>query len=485
MKGLRWNPTSASLPRFILGAMLLLLPACGGEEATTASNQGADTPKQAEVAIPNPDTRGMEPPVRRRLAEARRAVEAKPGSASAWGRYGMVADVHELDEVALASYAEARQLAPDDMRWPYLEGRLRTVQGADLDAGVELFERSLALDPDYIPARLRLAEALAQKGNLEAAAEAFRRVLKLAPDVPQAHLGLGQVLLRQGDAAAAVVAVERAHVLQPADAVALTTLSQIYRRLERREEAEIAARGAALREPVAILDDPVLQEVSAEGVSSTLLVERALEYLRTDRFREALADLLLAEEGRPEDPYLQRDLGRSYQGLGDVANAAVHYEKALALKADLVDARVLLGLSLMEAGRINEARPHLEQARREAPDDPDVALNVALALLQAGQLDGALSEFSRANTLGEVPAAAHNAWGSALAQRGRLREAMEHFEIVLENDPEDPQALCNLGLASEALGQRDKAVEYYRRAMALGPNPMAQERLTALTGTLP
>jgi Tfp pilus assembly protein PilF len=211
-------------------------------------------------------------------------------------------------------------------------------------------------------------------------------------------------------------------------------------------------------------------------------VERALEYLRVARFREALGDLLLAEEARPDDPYLQRDLGKAYRGVGDPNSAASHFEKALALKADLLEARVLLGLALMEAQRIAEARPHLEQARREAPDDPRVATNVALALLQAGQIESALREFERAASLGDLSGPAHNAWGSVLAQQGRLGKALEHFETAFLSNPKNPQVVFNLGLTAEAMGHREKAMDYYRQTMAIEPNPMAEERLAQLAG---
>jgi len=474
--------TTALLPLACLLAGLLLLSACGGGKPAGTSTKGAGSQATDGLKIPNPDSRNMEPQVRRRLAEARRAVEAKTTSASAWGRFAMVADVHELDQVALVCYRKAQQLAPSDIRWPYLQARLLAAQGADLATAVQLFGQALKLDPDYVPGYLRLADALAQKGDLQAAEGAYRQALELDPDLARAHLGLGQILLRLGDAAKAATALERANALEPTDATALSALSQTFRRLGRREEATEAARQAALREPVETFEDPLLQEVSAEGVSSTLLIERALEYLRLERYREALGDLLLAEKSRPDDPYLQQGLGRAYRGVGDPNTAASHFEKSLVQKPDLLQARVLLGLALVEAQRIAEARPHLERARREAPDNLNVATNIALALLQAGQVGGALSEFERAASLGELPGPAHNAWGSILAQRGRLNEALGHFEKAFLSDPENPQVLFNLGLASEAMGRREKAMEYYRRTMVIEPNPMAQERLAQLTG---
>lgn len=92
---------AALLPLASLAASLLLFVACGDEEQASTSSNGTGSQTATVTEIPNPDTRAMEPQVRRRIAEARRAVEAKATSASAWGRFAMVADVHELDQVAL------------------------------------------------------------------------------------------------------------------------------------------------------------------------------------------------------------------------------------------------------------------------------------------------------------------------------------------------------------------------------------------------
>ena len=460
--------------------LALLLGGCPEKDA----GQGQATPPQADqvLTVPRPDTRGMEPQVRRRIAEVQREVEAKPDSARAWGRLGKVCDVHELDTVALEAYAKARELAPREPRWPYLHSRLLAVQGLDLDGAVAGFQRALELDPSHVPSQLRLGDVQARQGKLQEAEASYRRVLEMGPEMAVAWRGLGQVLLRQETLDEALQALEKARDLSPDDATVLFALAQVQRRLGRTDEAARTAEEAALRQPVDTFDDPFLQEVSAEGISSTLLMERAVEYLRLGNYREALTDLLVAEEARSEDPYLHRDLAKAYQGLDDFPMAIQHFERSLELKGDLLETRVLLGLTLVDAQRIPEARTHLERARREAPEDPQVAAGVAVALTRAGQTEAALREFQRAASLGAISATAHNEWGSLLAQRGRLREALEHFRWALAEEPRNPQILFNLGLASEALGDREQALDYYRRTMEIEPNPMAASRIQQLGG---
>lgn len=430
--------------------------------------------------VPDPDTAGMEPRVAERLADARQAVLEQPRSAESWGRLGMVADAHQLDQEAIICYRQARTLDAEDPRWAYFLARLLAFKGVELEPARDLFLEVIELRPDYAAAHLRLAETELRLGRLDDAIAEYRRALSLDKTFARAHLGLGQALLRQGDPSAAMASLERAHELVPEDATALFALAQAYRRLGNSQRATEAAREAGQRQLLESFPDPMLQEVSAEGVSSTLLAERALAFLAAQRYREALRDLKIVEESRPEDANVQRDMGKAYQGLGKPDRAAEHYHRALELKEDLVEARALLGLLALETGDYSRAAGQLAIASRQAPEDLGVAAGLASALARGGELEKAVDQFERAAVLGRLNATALVDWGMALAQTARYAEAARRFQEALEQNPDNAQILVNLGLASEALGQRDRAVAYYRKAMQIEPNPIAANRLQAL-----
>ncbi len=433
-----------------------------------------------EAPSPDPDTQGMEPRVAKRFVEAREAVVAEPREASAWGRLGRVADAHQLDEEAIACYRQAHALDPEDARWPYFLARLLSFKGVELEPARELFQTVLELRPSYAPAHYRLGDTELRLGNLEAAADHFRQALELDKSFARAHLALGQALLRQGDAEAALRSLERAHELVPEDATALFALAQAYRRTGDPERAAEAAREASQRQLLDTFPDPMLQEVSNEAISSTVLAERALAFLGAGRYREALKDLKIVEELRPEDANVQRDMGKAYQGLAKPDRAAEHYRRALELKDDLVEARALLGMLALETGNHHEAIAQLTRAGREAPADPGIAAGLAAAHARQGNLETADQTFERAAALGPLDAAALNEWGMVLAQTARFPDAAQKFQTALDLEPENAQILVNLGLTAEALGQRDRAIGFYRRAMQIDPNPMAANRLQAL-----
>ena len=226
--------------------------------------------------------------------------------------------------------------------------------------------------------------------------------------------------------------------------------------------------------------DPLLQQVSAAGVSSSLRFERAHEYLRLGRFGEAAAELKKVVAARRDDPYAHRDLGIASRQLGDLDEAARQLSAALAIKDDLSEARLELGLTLLDLERGDEAVGHLRRAMLELPRDPRPAAHLGVALARQGLPDEALRQFEHAAGLGPLPAVASFEWGGLLARSRSYEAAAERFRAALEQLPENPEVLTNLGLTMEALGRVAEAVSYYRRANAVEPNPLAAGRLRAL-----
>lgn len=85
----------------------------------------------------------------------------------------------------------------------------------DARAGVVSLERSVAIDPTFVPARQFLAEALAMARQHERALAAIDQALALEPLSALLHGVRGNILLQQGRPLAALEAYERVLVLEP------------------------------------------------------------------------------------------------------------------------------------------------------------------------------------------------------------------------------------------------------------------------------
>jgi len=64
---------------------------------------------------------------------------------------------------------------------------------------------------------------------------------------------------------------------------------------------------------------------------------------------------------------------------------------------------------------------------------------------------------------------AHAHLAGALAAQGKLEEALEHFEVAVQNRPDDGQMHTMKGIVLQALGRTDEAIAAFRQALALEP----------------
>jgi tetratricopeptide (TPR) repeat protein len=144
---------------------------------------------------------------------------------------------------------------------------------------VRFFLKALALDPNYLPARMSLADSLADDGkNAEAAIE-YRKVLQLDPGDEDAHCNLACALAAQGQTAEAMTQLQQALRLNPSDASAHCNLGNLLMEQGKWGEAAAEYRSALRSKP----DSPEIH--SNLGV---VLVRQGRRQEAVDEFLEAL-----------------------------------------------------------------------------------------------------------------------------------------------------------------------------------------------------
>src|SRR4030095_7904281 len=88
-----------------------------------------------------------------------------------------------------------------------------------------------------------------------------------------------------------------------------------------------------------------------------------------------------------------------------------------------------------------------------------------VSLVSASLLLGACAGYGRPNQ-----AAAQLAFGVDMARRGLWDEALFRFQEAEKLDPQNPRIQSNMGVAYEAAGKFDKALELYKKALNFGQN---------------
>jgi tetratricopeptide (TPR) repeat protein len=114
---------------------------------------------------------------------------------------------------------------------------------------IQFFAKALALDPNYIPAHMSLADALADDGKNDEAVGEYRKVLQLDPSHVDAHCNLACALAAQGKTAEAMTELQQALRLRPSDASTHCNLGNLLMEQGKTDEAAAEYRAALRSKP--------------------------------------------------------------------------------------------------------------------------------------------------------------------------------------------------------------------------------------------
>ena len=257
-----------------------------------------------------------------------------------------------------------------------------------------------------------------RNGNLDEAAAIYQRIVAERPDHAGALQLLGVIASQRGEFERAVDLIRRAVAIDPQDPAAKVNLGNALMGLSRHADAEQAYRAA-----VAIA--PELSEAHF-GLGNAL------------------------RSGKPGE-------------------AVAAYQRAIALRADFVEARANLADTNLARGHAAEALGQWIEASRLRPTSINLYLGAARTLVALSRIDEAAKIFRQiADTKISTPEELFEA-GNALAALRRFEEAAALYRELLRREPGLPPAVNNLGNMLRELGRLDEAEAAYSEALALEP----------------
>ncbi|MDP1569837.1 MAG: protein kinase [Vicinamibacterales bacterium] len=279
--------------------------------------------------------------------------------------------------------------------------------------GIDLLRQALALRPTLADARVRLGTGLLMEGDVDAAIAALQDAVRGQPDHSMAHGTLGRAYwVGRGLVPEAIAELELAVRLNPESGYAHLQLALLYALNDQAVEAEAAARAAI-----------ALQEQAMSGTQGLLIVgahaRLGYAFYRRGRHDEAIAEYrreleyLAASDHALRDRTLielQQKLSAAFFRKGDDEAAAVHGERAirqfqarLATGADDAFTRYYMASLFGLRGDAEEAIGHLQKPLtelgpltrwrigRDADFDPVRPALAALGIAQVPGSDGAFA----------------------------------------------------------------------------------------------
>src|SRR5690242_11341990 len=187
--------------------------------------------------IPQVNITGLPRETQDQVAKAYAAARKQPQDADAVGKLGMLLDAYHRSEDAALCYRRAHLLAPAAFKWLYYWGSLLLRERKTAEA-LPILTSALQLEPEYLPARLKMGDALLGAGKTEEAGKIYEGILKDYPDTAEAYYGLGRVKAAMRNQAEAAELYRQACQLFPAYGAAHYGLAVAYRKLGRGQEPE-------------------------------------------------------------------------------------------------------------------------------------------------------------------------------------------------------------------------------------------------------
>ena len=401
------------------------------------------------------------------IAAAYTTAQANPADAAATGDLGRVLQAWEQWEAAAATYRRAQALAPAVAEWRYLEALvLQRLARPDLAVGA--LRETLARSPSYLPARLKLAEALLDAGDL---AESQRRFAELTDPVcaPAVQFGLGTIAARSGRHAEAVDHLQRAIALFPEFGAAHYALARSYRALGRRDEAEAAlARHAQFGARWPAIEDPLAEAVASRRSDPGALLQRGVKQAEAGNVDAAIASHEAALALNPSFAQAHANLIVLYGRVRNWAMAEEHYHAVVKLAINVADAHYDYGVLQDLQERWDRAAGAYRQALELNPQHARARNNLGQALERQGKIADAATEYRLAvESQPTLRIARFNLGRMLIAQGQNDAAAGELAKLTEPRDAEAPRYLFALGTAHIRAGRRDEGIKWATEAKAL------------------
>lgn len=109
------------------------------------------------------------------------------------------------------------------------------------------------------------------------------------------------------------------------------------------------------------------------------------------------------------------------------------------------------------------------QEKKSESRKGEIAKNVALIYIEKGENDKAIAAMETAKNENPNDLNLMQAEADMYYRMGDMQTYRETIEKVVEQNPNDATLYYNLGVSSAELGEHDRAVDYYKRAIELDP----------------
>ncbi len=427
------------------------------------------------------------------LAASATAAE-RSQSAGADGREALksaVALVQQGKLVEAESHAQRALADPDTRAVAYSVLGTIKLQQNSLDASAKLLGEAIRLEPRLVGAQLSLAQVYTLQNKPDLALARFQTVLALDPGNPSARLALARSEVEKGNYEQALKLTEPVRPALRESPEGLYIMAAALLKTGRRDEA--APLGAQWNRL------PNVPQAASIAFGLLLVQEGVID--------EGIAVLEHAKLAGPRSYELVFNLAGAYLIKKNTARALEHYDAALSVTPDSLDALRLAAGVAERNGELERSLSYWLRAKKLAPDDPVILLGFGRVCFKMDLLDDAEPALAKAASLkpGDIPyqytlaavrvgkrqydearslleplVAAHPkdahlryAMGTVLYTQGHLQEAAAHLSESVRLEPDQLPSYYYLALVARDQGRDDEAIARLTKLLERHPEHAA------------
>jgi eukaryotic-like serine/threonine-protein kinase len=335
---------------------------------------------------------------------------------------------------------------------------------SNVDNAIELFERTLTLDPKYALAHAGLGRAQWLRYQIthdavwvDRARLSCATALELDARLPEGSICLGTAQNGTGEYLQAVDTFTRVITQDATNEQAYVGLARAYERLNDDVRAEATYRRAIALRP---------QSWASHDRLGTFYRERS-------RYADAAEQFRIEAALTPDNPHAYLSLGTQHGMLGRYDESLAAFQRSAELQPSFA-AYANIGMTLFRLRRYEDAADSLRRAQALRPDEYTVFSNLARIYYWTGRHAEARPLYEKAITLGGAILAvnpsevsAHLTLADCNAKLGRRADALKHLDAA-GDVRRNPHELFFVALVQNQLGDVDRALTSLEQAVAGG-----------------
>ena len=320
--------------------------------------------------------------------------------------------------------------------------------------GVELFEKSLQIQPGNEITLSKYASALAATEQYEKAIQCFEQSLQLQPNNAITLSRYANVLATTEQYEKAIQYFERSLQLKPDDAITLSMYANLLASTEQYKKATQCFERSLQLQP----NNAITLNLYASSLASIEKYVEAIQY-----FERSL-------QIKPNDSRTLSRYANSLAATEQHEKAIQYFDRSLQIKSDDPITLSMYANSLAATEQHEKAIQCLEKSLQLNPDDAITLSRYTNVLVATEQYEKAIQYFERSLQLKPDNPVTLSRYAGVLASTEQYEEAIQYFKQSLQLNPNDAITLSRYASALASTEQYEEAIPYFKQSLQLNPN---------------